>query len=272
MRILVLGSGLIGPASAYNAMSDPEVLQVTLCDIDPQQLDRDEKNLPVGIYDGGQLTLGEYLSNLPRLPEAQRPDFDNYDSLQEVIFQMSLMDILRVEAEKLGYDESDQYKEKVKRFRELAMADIMRNDTIPASVDINEGQVQEYYDTHQDEFTVPARYHLLEIQFDHLDSAQKFANRLKAAMESKNGSGAMVEYQDLEARFVEALENDLDTPLAIEAIGALGERLLAGGDGSEARQVFRRMGSVVGLRLDLPNPERSVADGWMEHLRRFQDE
>ena len=32
MRILVLGSGLMGPAAAYNAMSDPGVEQVTLCD------------------------------------------------------------------------------------------------------------------------------------------------------------------------------------------------------------------------------------------------
>ncbi len=38
MKILVLGSGLIGPASAYNAMVDPEVTQVTLCDISQQQL------------------------------------------------------------------------------------------------------------------------------------------------------------------------------------------------------------------------------------------
>jgi lysine 6-dehydrogenase len=39
MKILVLGSGLIGPASAYNAMSDPDVTHVTLCDISQQQLD-----------------------------------------------------------------------------------------------------------------------------------------------------------------------------------------------------------------------------------------
>jgi lysine 6-dehydrogenase len=39
MKILVLGSGLMGPAAAFNAMSDPEVSQVTLCDRDQQQLD-----------------------------------------------------------------------------------------------------------------------------------------------------------------------------------------------------------------------------------------
>ena len=34
MKILVLGSGLMGPAAAFNAMGDRDVTQVTLCDLD----------------------------------------------------------------------------------------------------------------------------------------------------------------------------------------------------------------------------------------------
>jgi lysine 6-dehydrogenase len=39
MRILILGSGLMGPAAAYSAMADPDVAQVTLCDLSRPQLD-----------------------------------------------------------------------------------------------------------------------------------------------------------------------------------------------------------------------------------------
>jgi len=39
MKIMVIGSGLMGPAAAYNAMSDPQVTQVTLCDKSQSQLD-----------------------------------------------------------------------------------------------------------------------------------------------------------------------------------------------------------------------------------------
>ena len=39
MRVVVLGAGLMGPAAAFNAMSDPEVSQVVVCDLDRQQLD-----------------------------------------------------------------------------------------------------------------------------------------------------------------------------------------------------------------------------------------
>jgi lysine 6-dehydrogenase len=40
MKILILGSGLMGPAAAYNGMSDPDVSQVVICDMDWKQLDR----------------------------------------------------------------------------------------------------------------------------------------------------------------------------------------------------------------------------------------
>ena len=39
MKILVLGSGLMGPAAAFNTASDPEISQVVVCDLNQQQLD-----------------------------------------------------------------------------------------------------------------------------------------------------------------------------------------------------------------------------------------
>jgi lysine 6-dehydrogenase len=39
MRILILGSGLMGPAAAFNVMSDPDVEQVIVCDRDGAALD-----------------------------------------------------------------------------------------------------------------------------------------------------------------------------------------------------------------------------------------
>ena len=58
MKILVLGSGLIGPASAYNALVDPEVTQVTLCDIDPQQLEAAQAKLS-GLEGGQKLRTAQ---------------------------------------------------------------------------------------------------------------------------------------------------------------------------------------------------------------------
>lgn len=45
MKILVLGSGLIGPAAAFNSMSDPAVSGVTLCDLNQTALDQAAEKL-----------------------------------------------------------------------------------------------------------------------------------------------------------------------------------------------------------------------------------
>lgn len=54
MKILVLGSGLMGPAAAFNAMSDPQVSRVTLCDNSEQQLKAAQSKLS-GMTDGEKL-------------------------------------------------------------------------------------------------------------------------------------------------------------------------------------------------------------------------
>lgn len=154
--------------------------------IDPQQLDTDEKGLVIGKYEGGEITIGEYLANLRRVPEDRRPDFDNYDSLSSVVFQMALMDILAIDARAQGLHNTDKYKNIITRFREHAMADIMRNDTLANLAEVDEGEVQEYYDTHQEEFTNPLRFHLIELQVASEKEALRYRGQIKSETQFKN--------------------------------------------------------------------------------------
>jgi len=54
MKVLILGSGLMGPAAAYNAMIDPDVSRVTLCDLNQRQLDAAQTKLS-GLQGGEKL-------------------------------------------------------------------------------------------------------------------------------------------------------------------------------------------------------------------------
>jgi len=148
--------------------------------IDPEQLDLAEKDLVLGKYTGGQISIGDYLTDLNRVPPEMRPDFDKYDSLSEIIFQMELMDIMTLEAQKMGVEDSKKYKDTLRRFKELAMADVMRNDTIPYNIQIDEGEVQEYYDSHPEEFTTPLRFRILEIQLSDEAKAASYTRTLRS--------------------------------------------------------------------------------------------
>ncbi|MEE9443295.1 MAG: peptidylprolyl isomerase [candidate division Zixibacteria bacterium] len=157
--------------------------------IDPKQLDRDEQALVIGNYEGGQLTLGEYIKRAEKMPEKNRPDFDDYDSLATVIFQMALWDILGVEARKMGLEEDEDYIRKVTRLREFAMADLMLNDSIPSKVELTEEDLVEYYNTHPEDFTSLCRYHLLELQVASQEEAFKDKSTISSEEEFKRRAG-----------------------------------------------------------------------------------
>ena len=57
MKVLVLGSGLMGPGAAFNAMSAPDVSQVTLCDVSQAQLDEGLRRL-AGLAGAHKLATG----------------------------------------------------------------------------------------------------------------------------------------------------------------------------------------------------------------------
>lgn len=132
------------------------------------------------------MTIGEYLVNLRRVPPNRQPDFDKEDTLREMIFQMSFMNILTLEAKAEGLENTPEYKDKLSRFKELAMADVMRNDSIPYGAEVNEGELQEYYDTHPADFTSPLRFHLIEIQVADSGMALKYRSTLRTEQQFKD--------------------------------------------------------------------------------------
>jgi hypothetical protein len=72
------------------------------------------------------------------------------------------------------------------------------------------------------------------------------------------------------------LDDDLNTPTALNALAALAEALdqgaAAGRDIQQAQEDLRRMAAVFGLRLQDGAPEPRVRAGWAAHLAGFQDE
>ena len=132
-------------------------------DFDDAQLDRNERELVVATWEGGQVTVGEYLTLARALPAAVRPSLNAYDSIPAAVFQAKITDILTLEANKEGLENDDEFKRKLTLFRDLTMADVMRNDSIMVAKAPAEEQLRQYYDAHQDEYQDPARVHIYEI-------------------------------------------------------------------------------------------------------------
>jgi peptidyl-prolyl cis-trans isomerase C len=172
----------------------PEVLKtLPMNDFDDAQLDRSEKDLVLATWEGGSELLGDYLADSRKLPAQLRPNFDSYDSLGTIIFQLKITEILSYEANKQGIENDPEFKDKMKLFRELTMADLMKNDSSFKSAEPSEDEVRGYFDTHQSEFIEPARMHLYEIQLSDEIQAGKLAKQLKGLDQFKQKATELTE-------------------------------------------------------------------------------
>ena len=167
-------------------MYPPQIL-VTLprSDFDQEQLDRNEKELILASWDGGQMTLIQYLTKLQSLPMYVRPDLDNYDSLAATVFLLVREEVMAMEARRRGYESDPEMIAKLRLFKELNMAELMRADSIPRPPDPDEAMIRKFYDDNPELFTTPAKVHVYEILLRDEMKANQLKQRIKFLAEFK---------------------------------------------------------------------------------------
>jgi L-cysteine:1D-myo-inositol 2-amino-2-deoxy-alpha-D-glucopyranoside ligase len=108
---------------------------------------------------------------------------------------------------------------------------------------------------------------------DVLAQADQLAAKLRTAVTLTGGSGNSLNEAGAEAGFTAALNDDLNTPVALSRLEGLADAILAatqsGHDVGSAQAVLRRLAKVLGLVLDRAEVEARVIEGWRAHLARF---
>ncbi len=149
-------------------------------DFDDAQLDRNEKDLVLATWDGGQMTLLEYLTRIHQLPEQYKPSLNQYDSIGLTVFNVKMPEILSYEGNKAGLESDAGFQRKLKLFKEMAMADVMRHDSIKPAQQPDDVSARKYYDEHPEEFSNPARIRMYEIQLSDELLAAKLVKQIKS--------------------------------------------------------------------------------------------
>jgi L-cysteine:1D-myo-inositol 2-amino-2-deoxy-alpha-D-glucopyranoside ligase len=103
-----------------------------------------------------------------------------------------------------------------------------------------------------------------------LKIAAEQANLIEQALTVENGQGDELSAATALMEFEEAMENDLDTPVAISVMVNLAGDILASREGSvgDAQKVLMGMSKVFGMRFS-GGVEDRVLEGWELHLGRF---
>ncbi|MDX9858515.1 MAG: peptidylprolyl isomerase [candidate division Zixibacteria bacterium] len=168
-------------------MYPPQVLATLPSnDFDIEQLDRSERELVLATWDGGQMTLFQYLVRAREMLHPQvRPAYTDYDSIATMVFQLNVQDILVREAIDEGIENTPEYQRKIKFFKELNMADVFKMDSMPQPPAPTEAQMRMYYDKHPEEFTDQAKVHIFEILVSDEMLANKLAREIKTLTQFK---------------------------------------------------------------------------------------
>jgi L-cysteine:1D-myo-inositol 2-amino-2-deoxy-alpha-D-glucopyranoside ligase len=122
-----------------------------------------------------------------------------------------------------------------------------------------------------------ARHHYREAwshDLQELQQAGRLSQKVRRAAGATGGLQEPPNCAPLYQAFVEALDDDLDTPRALRHVEQLADVILdaavAGQDVRSAQRRLRSMSSVFGLRLDAAEPEARVTSGWDRHLEDFR--
>ena len=89
-------------------------------------------------------------------------------------------------------------------------------------------------------------------------------------MQERQGTGKELETHAVETGFIDAMENDLNSPEAIKVLLKLGQDIETANEEGRAvgaaQDVLKELSETLGLRLTPGPPPSSVVDGWTNHL------
>ncbi len=107
-----------------------------------------------------------------------------------------------------------------------------------------------------------------------LKKAEKLAGLVREAVMAPSGKAPALSPDPYSASFLVYMEDDLNTPKAVDLIERLAKDILdgslSGRDVTAAQGVLRTFGKVFGLRMDQDDAEPRVLNGWRGFLRNFQ--
>jgi hypothetical protein len=138
----------------------------------------EEKTMPVATMVGGELTLGEFVALVDKLPPFAKPTGGNTDQIALTIEHLGREKIFEVEFEKLGLRHKPFFLDRVKKKREELILSQMFS-AMQETVTVTQEEVAEYYEGHRDDFMTVPMINLAFMTFSSADVARQAAKKLE---------------------------------------------------------------------------------------------
>ena len=144
------------------------------------------------------ITLDEFNEELNRIPHYAKTLEGNVEKKKEFLDTIITRKLMLLEASRQSLDEDKDIKSKLENFKSRLITEKLMRQVMDQETEIAETDLQEYYDTHQDEFTrkeqVRASHVLLEAKPEDDDAKHNEAKaKAEKVLEEVKGGGDFAE-------------------------------------------------------------------------------
>ncbi|RKY62866.1 MAG: hypothetical protein DRP95_00415, partial [Candidatus Latescibacterota bacterium] len=140
-------------------------------------LSEEEKELPLYTFDGGKITLGDYLKNFRRLRNRPR----DREQLLEYVNLLLPEHLLVAEAYRQKIDRIPEVAAWIKKKREELLIRVLRKREVEEKVQISEQEIRDEYERHKmDIYSLPEERDFIEILVPTEEQAKELLRRIRA--------------------------------------------------------------------------------------------
>ncbi len=168
-----------------NIQIDPEGAQLLLNSLmskktSPDEFTPEELDMTVVTFKSGSWNMAKFLEEFLNIPPMYQPrvkDLDDIDALVKNILTGQLLD---EKARQMGLQNDKEIIEKLRNEKETALLQTFQQKGIVQDTTVAEEEILAYYQENSERFSTLEQAHVLEIQLDSEEEAQKVLQQLRS--------------------------------------------------------------------------------------------
>jgi peptidyl-prolyl cis-trans isomerase C len=112
----------------------------------------------LAIINGKPITISEFDVRWSQLPEYARKKYPGAEGRKRFLDELIDREVLLQEARKRGIDRDRTVLERLERFKERSILDVLVREEVDARVTVSPEEMKTYYEAHADNFTAPEEF------------------------------------------------------------------------------------------------------------------
>jgi peptidyl-prolyl cis-trans isomerase C len=138
----------------------------------------DDAGQPLAMINGKAITISEFDLRWSQMPEYVRKKYPGAEGRKKFLAELIEREVLLQEAKKRGIDRDRTLMERLERFKERSILDVLVREEVDSRVAVTPEDIKAYYDAHPDNFAAAEQFRVSHILVKTSAEADELKKRL----------------------------------------------------------------------------------------------